>query len=670
MTAIYYLLTLALVLLHFAAVGALLSRCIPSFHIARAAGVLGIALAGYFLEHFQGFGRLTLLWPFTTFASALLLWSERKRLKEAGFLKAEAVFWLLVGYGLLWKWCFPSIYPSSERVTDLYFIGNYLSGSTLPPLDNWYPPRSFDFYYAFQHYAAGLLGRLFDLSPGLTYNLAMPLLTGLTAALVWDFAGRFIAKTAWKWLLVASFVIGGTGATPFVHLVQGGAPVDANAHMMGSARFIGLYDQQYTSDPFWRDVFLPPVPAGFERRELPMEGFGYQYYVGDYHPPLGGFFLLALALALIALLDRGLGSARLNTVLLGATVPLTIATNTWVFPLQGLLVAGWMAWRSRKPPANATDARADWPAVIGGGLGAALLIYPFLTAFSAKSQPTVVRFVQAIDHTPVAQFLALHWPMLVMIVLGLAVSLLRRKVPDDVRSATLYFTLFLGLLLLATEFINIDDPSGGKYERTNSVMKWWGWLWTACVIALGSLLLGSKLRWARWITGVSLAVTCLYAVDIARYFKDSGMADRGQLHGAGVYTREPVVRDMFRFLADAPPGVVLENIYDGAYSDTGIYSAFAAKPVLLGWPMHLVTWHGDVPDVWLTRDAIVALYAGNLPDARKWLLARDVRYIVWTARDASNREAWGKLQGEIDASYAWHWFGNVGGMPVGLWVRR
>ena len=40
------------------------------------------------------------------------------------------------------------------------------------------------------------------------------------------------------------------------------------------------------------------------------------------------------------------------------------------------------------------------------------------------------------------------------------------------------------------------------------------------------------------------------------------------------------------------------------------------------------------------------------------------------ARDASNREAWGKLQGEIDASYAWHWFGNVGGMPVGLWVRR
>lgn len=669
MTAIYYLLTLALVLVHFAAVSALLSRWIPSFHIARAVGVLGIALAGYFVEHFQGFGRLTLLWPLTALASAVLLAADRKRLGEAGFLKAESVFWLLVGYGLLWKWCFPSIYPSSERVTDLYFIGNYLPGSTLPPLDNWYPPRSFDFYYAFQHYAAGLLGRLFDLSPGLTYNLAMPLLTGLTAALVWDFAGRFIARRAWQWLLVASFVIGGTGATPFVHLVEGDRHVDANAHMMGSARFVGLYDHQFTSDPFWRDVFLPPVPPGFERRELPMEGFGYQYYVGDYHPPLGGFFLLALALALIALLERGLGSVRLNTVLLGATVPLTIATNTWVFPLQALLVAGWMAWRHRKPlPGAAAPAHppADWPAVIGGGLGAAVLIYPFLTAFAAKSQPTAMKLVQAIDHTPVAQFLALHWPMLVMIVLGLAVSLAKR----EWRGITLYFAVFLGLLLFASEMIHVDDPSGGKYERTNSVMKWWGWLWTACVIALGSLLLGSPSRWARWITGASLAVTCFYAADVVSYFRHTGQADRGQLHGAGVYTREPVVRDMFRYLADAPQGIVLENIYDGAYSDSGIHAAFAAKPVLLGWPMHLVTWHGDVPDVWLTRDAIVALYAGNLPDARKWLLARDVRYIVWSVRDAHNREAWSRLQSDIDASYAWHGFGNVAGMPVGLWVRR
>ena len=50
-------------------------------------------------------------------------------------------------------------YPSSEMVTDLYFIANYLDGSTLPPLDHWYPPHVFNIYYAFQHYGAALLGR-------------------------------------------------------------------------------------------------------------------------------------------------------------------------------------------------------------------------------------------------------------------------------------------------------------------------------------------------------------------------------------------------------------------------------------------------------------------------------------------------------------------------------
>ncbi|MGL1673501.1 hypothetical protein ACSTHP_00190, partial [Vibrio parahaemolyticus] len=81
--------------------------------------------------------------------------------------------------------------------------------------------------------------------------------------------------------------------TPFVHLVNDGASTgspsaDANSAMFGSARFVGLYDQEHTRNAFWRRVFLPPVPAGFERRELPMEDFGYQYFIGDYHPPLSG----------------------------------------------------------------------------------------------------------------------------------------------------------------------------------------------------------------------------------------------------------------------------------------------------------------------------------------------------------------------------------------------
>src|SRR5574341_658958 len=139
MTLLYYLFSLALILLHLTALGTALLRWIPSMHVARAAGVLGVVTLGFFLEHFQGWGRLAWLWPVTTLLALLQLWTDRARLKQAQVLRAEAVFWALLAYGLLWKWCFPSIYPTSERITDLYFIGNYLAGSTLPPPDLWFP---------------------------------------------------------------------------------------------------------------------------------------------------------------------------------------------------------------------------------------------------------------------------------------------------------------------------------------------------------------------------------------------------------------------------------------------------------------------------------------------------------------------------------------------------
>ncbi|WP_035055668.1 DUF2298 domain-containing protein [Andreprevotia chitinilytica] len=664
MTSIYYLLTLALILLHFAGVSALLSRWIPSFHVARAVGVLAVTLTCFFLEHFHGWGKLAWLWPFTAAAAGLVLWWDKARLQEARFIRSEAVFWVLVGYGLVWKWFFPSIFPTSERVTDLFFITNYLPGSTLPPLDHWFPPRSFDFYYAFQHYGAALMGRMFDLSPGLTYNLAMPLLMGMTGALAWDFAGRFVAHRNWRVLVVAAFIIGGTGATPFVHLVHeatADSSGDANNRMWGSARFVGLYDREQTNTRIGHDWFLQPIPDGFERRELPMEGFGYQYYVGDYHPPLGGFFLLALALALIGMVETGVGMARLNTALIGFTVPITIATNTWVFPLQFLLVGGWAAWRSRKKNEEGAP-KGDWIALIIGGVIAFLLLYPFLTGFTAKSLATPIKFVSALDHTPWQQFLALHWPTLLMIAIGLT----RR----DTRKLTMYFALGFGLLLVFTELFYVKDPSGGRYERTNSTMKWWGWIWCGVQIALTSLLLGAKAKWVRWVTGITVAVTLLYAVDVFNYFRVNDSSDRGQLHASGIYTGDATVRDMFRYLSAAPDGIVMENLYADAYTDGGIYAIFAVKPGLLGWPSHLTTWHGSAPEAYLTLNSIRSFYAGNLPDARTWLLANNVRYIVWNGKDAANTAAWSKWAGELGASYGWQGFGPAGQPPVGIWVRR
>jgi hypothetical protein len=686
MQLIYLVTTLLLVLVNLAGLTALCSRFMPYYALARSGGVLLVCTAMFFVEHFVGLGKLSGLWPVST----LLALAELYRVWRLGgarrFLAAEAVFVAAVLYGLIWKWAFPDIYPSSERITDLYFIGNYIPGETLPPLDHWYPPHRFDFYYAFQHYAAALMGRIFGMVPGLACNIAFVITMALSISLAWDFASRWLGR-GWKcWLVVASFVIGGTGASPFVHLAyQPKADLSAqekvnvvNNRMWASQRFAGSIGQ-IQNTPFGARFFADDKAEGKEPLELPMENFGYQFYVGDYHPPLGGFLLLMLAIAAIGALesrpitlpagvapeitdsaDFSARTAFLLQALLVFTVPLTIATNTWVFPLQALLVLAWLVWRwiEGNPPL--------WPAVfIGGGLGF-LLLYPFLQGFTANAAPTPIKWVQGDFHTPPLEFFALHWPLLGFVLL----SLFLYKGHHKGHRAALFFGMVFLALLMISEFIYVDDPTTGRYERTNSVMKWWGWIWSGALVSITTLLLAARVRWISGAVVAVLLAVNLYAVDIANYWIYSNISDGGKFTADSVYTREPAVKNMFSFLANAPDGIVLENNYGGSFTDSGVYAAFAAKPSLQGWPMHLLTWHTGLGQMWILNKEIIAFYKGELADADTWLLANHVSYVVWNAKDAGQTDAWDDIDAVIHNDYGWLEFGSDASRHVGLWVRR
>ena len=132
---------LALLLLNLAGLTLISRRWIPPFALARSVGILTLCVGLFFIEHFIGLGQLTWVWPITSLISALLLYRQRAELAQSGFWQAEGVFLGAFFYVFAWRFSFPMIYPSSEMVTDLYFIANYLDGSTLPPLDHWYPPR-------------------------------------------------------------------------------------------------------------------------------------------------------------------------------------------------------------------------------------------------------------------------------------------------------------------------------------------------------------------------------------------------------------------------------------------------------------------------------------------------------------------------------------------------
>src|SRR3712207_954366 len=98
-------------------------------------------------------------------------------------------------------------------------IASYLPGGRLPPQDAWFPPYPFDVYYSFQHYAAALLGRLFGLGPGMTYNLAFCVAVALTLTAAAGAAYAVCRSGRRTALVVAAFALGGTGATIPAHFM-------------------------------------------------------------------------------------------------------------------------------------------------------------------------------------------------------------------------------------------------------------------------------------------------------------------------------------------------------------------------------------------------------------------------------------------------------------------
>jgi hypothetical protein len=205
-------------------------------------------------------------------------------------------------WAFAWRFAYPGLVASSEKIGNLAMISSYLPGDRLPPQDAWFPPFPFDVYYSFQHYAAALLGRVFGLGPGLTYNISFCLVMALTITSAAVFAYAVCRRAGRTVLVVVAFAAGGTGATLPVHFMMD------EPQLHSSMRFIGgTATPQFVQTPFGRALAATGAKPD-ERVELPSETFAYLLSLGDYHPPLSGFYLLMLAMLCLALIETGVGA--------------------------------------------------------------------------------------------------------------------------------------------------------------------------------------------------------------------------------------------------------------------------------------------------------------------------------------------------------------------------
>jgi len=98
-----------------------------------------------------------------------------------------------------------------------------------------------------------------------------------------------------------------------------------------------------------------------------------------------------------------------------------------------------------------------------------------------------------------------------------------------------------------SEVIYVDDQLGGKFNRTNTTLKWWSWIYPATLLTLGSICLGAG-RWLRWAAVAVLLLVASYGIDLAAYWGYSQKASLGRLAGNHWLRQDQVDKQLLEFL--------------------------------------------------------------------------------------------------------------------------
>lgn len=697
MNHLFNLLLVALVLLNVTGLTLLaLPHLRLPYGLTQAAAVVGLCLAFFFIEHYVGLGQMGWLLPTGALGAGWVVWTRRATLRA----HLAPNLWLLVGffYCLAWRYLSPNIDATTERMADLSFVADYCQGGRLPPPDLWCPPYALNHYYSFQHYGAGLLGRMSGISPGMAYHLAFCLLSGLTMSAAYEGVRLLCARRWAQGLVLATFLVGGTGASIFTPFMIRDSRHEETPWC--SMRFVGTTtafpDQKLTS--FGRTIkHLAPAPTPYKvTQELPMETFSYIVELGDYHAPLGGAFLLALSLSGVALLLRS--PPALETLpacaLLGATLPLTLATNAWTLPFQAMLAAGALLYRR--------IASRHWPDVRAFFLGAAgvtVALFPFFAYFLPLTvgNQAPMQFTTADLRTPLPYFLIIFWPVLAVC---LAHFIFAR------REARL-ISFFWLVALMAADLVYMNDIYGAGSERFNSTLKWWPWVFNGALLSVAAINLDSARRSVRIVTAVTLLLVLSFAVRLGYTWFDGiqaqvpaiGRAFKrlteggpippapayeptsfGKLDGDGWLRANPFYgNDMNRamgslldFLKTQPRGIMIEKPDERAFAQVGEFSLFTGQPTLLGWVSHEELWRNNQTDLESRYTRINDFYAGTLPDPLRYLSAHKVRFVLWLPRNnkPETPDAFDKMQARIGKDFDWNEFYRFGNEVIGVWVHR
>ncbi len=650
--------------------------------------VLGIVAISY-LVFLSGRFRFLPFFQETIFLAILLIlgvnvwWLKQenrlKNFKEGvksswrRFILEELLFFMTLLAWALVRGFQPDI-EGLEKFMDFGFVNSILRSSWFPPKDMWFAGESINYYY-FGHLQAAVLTKLSGLDSAITYNLMIATIFALTFTGVFSLASNlvFLVLKSLKpktWNL-KPIILAGLISTFLLTL--GG-----NLHTI-------VYVLKDGKDKYWypdatRFIgYRPNNPNDKTIHEFP----SYSFVVADLHGHMNDIPTVLLFLAILLVLGLDLTERKLNKKLKIENWKLKIPptawllavmymTNSWDFPIYGILFALFTLFLTLKKGKDKRRALVDW---IVRGLVVLILAIVFALPFAISFEPMAqgIAFVRA--HSLWWQLLILwgfFWfvsvSFWILVIKSLATDHwpARRSLSEGgllttsdlfVLSATVWATI----LIIIPEIIYIKDIYVPEYHRANTMFKLVyqsfilyslsaGYIfWRAKEILKPSIL--HPLYSILFLAGFSAQM--IYPYFAVNGYYGSLKNYRG-LYGLNFLKR--LYPDNYRavlWLKNNVKGqpVILEAVGD-SYTHYNHVSALTGLPTVEGWLVHEWLWRGGYDQPGSRAAEVEAVYQGADENyARRILEKYQVKYVVigplerekYPRLDEARFSQWGEL---------------------------
>jgi uncharacterized membrane protein len=261
-------------------------------------------------------------------------------------------------------------------------------------------------------------------------------------------------------------------------------------------------------------------------------------------------------------------------------------------------------------------------------------------------------------------WLSVFWPVFALGILGFW--------NKERRGVVWYLICTWTVLMVGTEVFYVHDVNSGTWERYNSTLKWWGWIYAGAILTLGSVNLGAVSKICRYGSFLVILGPCVESYDIVRYFAGTDKPSLGHLEGSFWLTGDSCVRDILLALKARPDGICIDSNVTYGNTDATVLGAFAHKAALVGWPVQEGIWRDQQIEIADRMNSLNDFYAGKMEDPVGWLLANNVRYVLWLQKDNNDgNHLFLPLMAKMKAHYTWrHFYGNDTDWALGFWERK